>query len=401
MSHDISTVPVLFDLTSLTPLSRRSWLAVAASTLAGCGGGSGGIAGIPGTGGTGVYAQGSIAGFGSVILNGIKFDDTAAVVQVDGVTVSPASLRLGMVASVQGQRGADLTLGVASSIEVWSVAQGPVRQVQAGQFMLAGMTVQTDLNTAFDGVMSTTGLTAGQTVAVWGLQAGTDGQRWTATRVAVVTATPVVCSGMVVASGGLRYLNGVVLTGAVANGLLAGQLVRVLGALSANGSTLAVTSVRGIGGVSADLTGVDAELEGLVTTKLSSTRFLLGNIEVDASTATFVASAATFLQGTVPITVGMRIEAYGTWQGQVLKATSIEIENEESPQVVEIKASISTFTSLANFVLRGQRCDATGAVVSGGLVSSLKAGVTVKVKGTKNGDVLVVTSMAIGTATDD
>jgi Domain of unknown function (DUF5666) len=159
--------------------------------------------------------------------------------------------------------------------------------------------------------------------------------------------------------------------------------------------------VRGIGGVSADLTGVDAELGGLVTTKLSSTRFLLGNIEVDASTATFVASAATFLQGTVPITVGMRLEAYGTWQGQVLKATSIEIENEESPQVVEIKASISTFTSLANFVLRGQRCDATGAVVSGGLVSSLKAGVTVKVKGTKNGDVLVVTSMAIGTATDD
>ena len=79
-------------------ISRRGLLVLAASALGGCGGGgSGGVAGLPGTGGTGIYAQGSISGFGSVIENSVKFDDTLAQVQIDGATATSVDLRLGMV----------------------------------------------------------------------------------------------------------------------------------------------------------------------------------------------------------------------------------------------------------------------------------------------------------------
>lgn len=80
----------------VTALTRRHWLVLAASILPGCGGGSGSVTALlPGTGGTGIYAQGSISGFGSVIVNGIRFDDTAATVQLDGVTRGSADLQIG------------------------------------------------------------------------------------------------------------------------------------------------------------------------------------------------------------------------------------------------------------------------------------------------------------------
>ena len=190
-----------------TAIRRRSVLALAVSGLAGCGGGAAGggfLAGLPGTGGTGLFAQGTIIGFGSVIVNGIRFDDTAASVQIDGLSASAQDLRLGMVADVQGLRGADLTLGVANAIEVWSIAQGLVSQVQSGQFKVAGMLVQADAATVFDGISSVSALANGLRVAVWGLESGTDGSRWTATRVALVTATPMVCTGIVTATGTLN-----------------------------------------------------------------------------------------------------------------------------------------------------------------------------------------------------
>jgi len=162
-------------------LTRRGWLVLTTSALAACGGGGSGggtsTAGLPGTGGTGIYAQGSISGFGSVIVNGIKFDDLQASVQVDGVTATSADLRLGMVASVQGVRGGVATLGTASSIEAWSIARGLVTQGGVvpgglGQFTLAGMTVQTDSATVFDFLGATTPLSPGLRVAVWACSRG-------------------------------------------------------------------------------------------------------------------------------------------------------------------------------------------------------------------------------------
>ena len=211
-------------------LSRRSLLVLTGATLAACGGGDVLIsAGPPGTGGTGVFAQGAISGFGSVIVNGIKFDDTQAGIELDGLSVASTVLRLGMMAVVQGQRGADLMLGTASTIEVWSAAQGPVSQISANTFKLAGMTVQTDSNTVFDGLASVAAMSPGLRVTVWGLQAGSDGQRWTATRVAVASASTVVSTGVISTLDSRNYLNGLRLTGSMTGNLNAGDLVREIG----------------------------------------------------------------------------------------------------------------------------------------------------------------------------
>lgn len=375
-----------------TPLTRRSWLVLAASAVAGCGGGTVSVAGLPGTGGTGLFAQGPISGFGSVILNGIRFDDTAATVQLDGLAGGSSELRLGMVATVQGQRGADATLGTASSIEVWSIAQGLVIQGQAtpgasGQFRVAGMTLLTDPNTVFDGFSATAPVAVGQRVAVWGLQAGADGRSWSATRVAPVAASAVVSSGLVSVEDSQRTLNGLLLTGAPAGTLAQGDLVRVQGTLSANGNSIEVLSVKPLSGSGGALPEGDAEIEGVVTTAPSVSGFSLGTIVVDASKAVYSPANAQLF-------IGARVEVNGTWRSGVLQATSVELQDDQAPQALEISGSVETFNSLSNFTVRGQRCDASGLTSFGhGTAADLKLGAKVKLKGSMAGDVLRVTEL--------
>lgn len=417
---------------SLNP-SRRHWLGLAGATLtrvaftstaigslAACGGGGGGSASLPGTGGTGavaqgptgaastpapgggtstpapggasgVYAQGSISGFGSVVVNGIKFDDSAATVLVNGSSASPTDLRLGMVATIQGTR--NVASGVASSIEVWSVAQGAVSLVQSTQFTVAGMVIATDASTVFEGVMGSANLSTGQKVTVWGLQSGTDGSRWRATRVAVSTASAVVTTGLVTvavtATGTQRALNGIALTGNGVSALVAGQLVRAQGSLSANGSSLQADNLKLFDGTGTSAPTGEAELEGVVTSNLSATRFMLGAVEVDASGVVPAASALAYA-------VGARLEVNGVWQGRVLKATKCQFEDDLGLQEVEIEAKIEQFTSLANFVVRGQRCDGSAVkTIGNGKASDLRVGLKVHVQGTKAGDVVKLTSIEI------
>jgi len=383
-------------------LTRRSWITLTLSALSGCGGGGGdigsGSASLPGTGGTGMYAMGSIQGFGSVILNSIKFDDTQAQILLDGSAIPSAALRLGMVAQVQGVRASSATpatatqpamlaTATASVIEVWSVAQGRISQVNGNQFTLAGMMVQTNSATVLDGLSSISQLAAQLYVTVWGLQAGADGSVWTATRIALNTSatdTGVVSTGLVSVSNELRQLNGLRLTGTVAANVAAGTLVRVVGNLASTGDSLAVTELRTLG-TSSTAQG-EAEIEGVVTALLSAHRFMLGSIEVDTSN----------LSSTLALALSERVEVSGSWQQGVLYATRLEPEDEFILSEVEITALIEVFTSLSNFVVRGHRCDASGITsVGNGTLADLKVGARVKVHGLKAGDVLIVTEIEV------
>ena len=370
-------------------LPRRGFLALAAWSLASCGGGMGGFAGLPGTGGTGISSFGSISGFGSVIVNSIKFDDLQASIRMDGDAATTTDLRIGMVASVQGVRGTTVSLGTANSIEVWSIAQGVVSQVSTGQFNLAGMTLQTSNATVFEGISSAALLMPGMRLSVWGLQASVDARHWTATRVAVSSASTTVSSGLVQVAGSQRTLNGLMLTGSLADSLTAGQLARVQGSLSASGDSLLVARVKLLDAGSTQTQEGEIEVEGLVTALLSATRFKLGSIEVDASAASFEPVA-------LQLAVGMRVEVHGEWQAGVLTATKVEVEDEEELDQVEIEAPITEFTSLSNFVVRSQRCDASGlTTVKNGTLADIKLGAKVHLKGTKAGDLIKVTQLSL------
>lgn len=378
---------------SQQPINRRHCLALLASALSACGGGGINLAALPGTGGTGIVAEGSISGFGSVILNGIKFDDTqasaAGAVLVDGASVTSAELRLGMVAAVRGERSlAAPTTGTATSIEVWSVARGTVSDLSdlsvsklAGTFNVAEMKIRTTANTVLEGINASTPWASGMSVVVWGLQATADASTWTATRVARVAASPDwVLSGMVKLEDDGVYLNDLLLTGAALTGLQQGTLVRVQGRFT-DSDEMAVSSVKVLAATSyAPSTGSELTLEGYVSTALVNGRFGLGQWVVDASA----------LSSTAQIVVGAEVSVTGTYQNGVLQARALDVEDEQVSKLVEIEARIESFTSVANFVLRGQRCDATGASMKSGVAQRLAVGVKVKVQGTRAGDVLLV-----------
>jgi len=97
----------------------------------------------------------------------------------------------------------------------------------------------------------------------------------------------VVSSGFISVAGAQRSLNGLLLTGSAAGALAAGQLVRVQGDLAAGGGSIYVQSVKLLGpGAGLPLQG-EAEIEGLVTAVLSTSRFTLGSFDVDTSGASF------------------------------------------------------------------------------------------------------------------
>jgi Domain of unknown function (DUF5666) len=423
---------------------RNAVCTVAACALLACGGGGLNTASsLPGTGGTGtspvlppeappvvtppvvtppvvvppttataaihVTSLGPVAGFGSVIVNGIRFDDTSATVQIDGANASPSDLRLGMVTSILGSKStatvtttaAVLALGKADTIDVWSIAQGTVNSlVLPNTFTVAGMTMVTDAGTVLQGAMSSANLNTSSVVKVWGQPMTADFRQWAVTRLEVLAnAADTVSTGIVSIRWSVPYLNGLVLAGNTST-LKDGQQVRAVGSLnkSATGGTLTFSKITVLAepGVNTTATGY-AELQGIVTSVLGTstatppkvTRLTLGANFIDISNASLYPLGATIRQG-------IRIEVEGTWNAGVLIATKVEVKTEQQSQEVEIAAAIEQFTSVADFVVRGQRCDASELTrVGNGRLSDLKLGTKVRLHGRKNGDVVRVTELEI------
>lgn len=142
-----------------------------AATLVACGGG-GDVAGV-GTGGTGSLAVGSISGFGSIIVNGVRYDDSASsVFDDDGNRSSSDALKLGMVVEVRGTLNDDGLGGTASSIVYASELKGPVTAVDpvAGTVTVFGLVVRVNAATVFEDVANgLAGLAVGNVVEVYAL----------------------------------------------------------------------------------------------------------------------------------------------------------------------------------------------------------------------------------------
>jgi Domain of unknown function (DUF5666) len=381
---------------------RIAMLCIAAGALVACGGGTN-VASMPGTGGTGITATGPIAGFGSVIVNNTRFDDMNARVQIDGDTLWPSNLRLGMVANVTGLKSYSkvtatsivTAVGTANQIEVWSIAQGNVASiVLPNKFTVAGMLMVTDAGTVLDGIMSVNDLTTQSVVKVWGQPMTTDFSQWAVTRLQLLSnAADTVSTGKIVINGTTPTLQGLVLENSPVN-LRDGMLVRAVGSLrsSLTGNTLTVSRISAL----PRATSGYAEIQGVVTSVVTDTtvpakvvRLTIGTIEVDMRTATLSPANATIVQGS-------RMEVEGTWNAGVLVATSAEIKSSTQIREVEIEGKIEQFTSVSNFTVRGQRCDASGLTkVGGGNLSNLAVGKLVDLSGIKNGDVVKVTELEI------
>ena len=147
---------------SIAHCSRRNALLVlagVASELTGCGGGGGGVAGLS-TGGTGSFSSGTITGLGSIIVNGVRYDNdgVGVVSNEDGSSVS-TPLSLGMVVTVEGSDVTPSTApdGIptsrASRIRMGSEWIGPIAGLDTvtSTFALLGNGVDVLSTTLFGG----------------------------------------------------------------------------------------------------------------------------------------------------------------------------------------------------------------------------------------------------------
>ena len=332
---------------------RALWLAL---IVAGCGGGvdSGGTGTTPAS-----YANGPITGFGSVIVNGVRFDDSNAVVTDDGDGSSRDKLRLGMTTEIRGSAiTADATgtlVSAASSIVFGSDILGRVDSIDlaAKRLVVLGQGVDVNAATVFDDESLSGGLptvAVGDVVEVYALFNAATG-RYTATRIERKGAVAAYrLRGLVsnldagkafnIGSERISYDG---FTGAPVT-LADGNLLRV---------RLQTTQVAGVWLVAGLKDGApkprdrdDVRLEGRISSFTSPTLFSVNGVAVNASAIGPLAGLA----------LGVRVEVEGTSSEGVLLASKLKIktEDEAGNQEFELRGQI-TSVDAANlrFVLRG------------------------------------------------
>lgn len=140
--------------------------------LSACGGGTDGTGGSPPTpAGIATTASGVMTK-GSVIINGIRFDDTAATV-TDDRGRNAATLANGMVVKLRG-RSDDNGNGTAERVDVENELRAAITSINAAaspqSFVAAGLTVLVDSQTVYANVANFAALTVGLRVEVHGLR---------------------------------------------------------------------------------------------------------------------------------------------------------------------------------------------------------------------------------------
>ncbi|MCH9692947.1 MAG: hypothetical protein K0U72_00390 [Gammaproteobacteria bacterium] len=130
---------------------------VACTMIVSCSGGSDTVpapvappptGGISGNG----IAIGPISNFGSIIVNGVRYETNAATFMVNDVAANQADLSVGQVVTVVGTIDSNGTTGNANTVTFDDVVKGPVDSIDtvASQLIVLGQTVRVSPDTSFD-----------------------------------------------------------------------------------------------------------------------------------------------------------------------------------------------------------------------------------------------------------
>ena len=392
-------------------ITRREGLMLtvlgSAMLLAGCGGGGGGTTSADGTAGVaGSSASGAITGFGSIIVGGVRFDDSAASVQDDdGASLNSGDLKLGMVVRIKcGKKTNDgsSVRAKADSIEVHSELQGPVESKAADSksIVVLGQTVNISATTFFEDGLSLATLAVGAVVEVHGFVDPAN-NTLTATRIEnkpkakafklqgsisalnTATATKTFQIGSLV----IAYTDLVVTPGLT---LANGSVVRVRLAVTPLTGTRTALKVQKFEIEKEDRN--EAEVEGIITAFTSTSLFSVNGLPVDASTAFFEGDRAG-------IKIGARVEVEGSVVNGVLVARKVELEDGEDAAKFELHGTLSLLdTTAKTFVLRGMTVnyDAATTFSVGVTAAALANGLNIEVKGKRSAsNVIVATRISL------
>lgn len=304
---------------------------VAVSLLAACGGGGGDDSPVSAT----QTVIGTISSFGSVIVNGIRFDDSSSSISMDDAAATRDQLRVGMVVQVRGRIHANST-GLANSIQYNDCVQGPItamNQVENTVTML-GQTVRVDYDTVFDGVT-------------------------------------------------LRDMNSFAI----------GDQVEVSCLPDPANNQLRATRMERQGvfqnGVS--------ELE--VTGVVSNLNPLAGTFMIDALTVNFAGIAAGNLPAGLDNGMTVEASGYnfatGILTADRLRDRDRDRIRYPDDDGLEVEGYVSDFVSISNFMVNGQVVNAANAVIKNGTPADIRDGLRVEVEGTMTSGVLVASVVII------
>lgn len=388
------------------PLAWWHWATVAGlATLAACGGGSAdSISGAASGASATAFTSGAITGFGSIIVNGVRFDDSSAtVVDEDGHALDTSRLALGATVSIESG-AVDHAAGraKANAIHLGGEIVGPVSAVDlsASQFTLIGQTIEVNSSTVYDTSLSG-GLSAMSTGAVLAVHAQLDATRavYVASRVEVRTdATAYRLGGTIsgLDTTAQQFQLGAALISYAGlspapTGLANGLAVRVKVQTTPVGGAWVATALKGAGISLPD--HADAGVHGLITAWTSATQFSVNGVAVDAS-------SATFPQGQTGVVLGARVEVVGTVVNGVLVATSVSVDTgtvHDHGLDHELHGTLSALDATAKtFVLRGLVVSYAGVTTWTGLTEgTLSNGLRVEVQGNLAADGTTVAATRI------
>ena len=337
-----------YKITSLI-IGLTAFLLIAVA--AGCGGGSGSSSTNTSGASTG-SSTGTVTAFGSVYVNGVKYDTSGVQVRVNGEAGTQADLRVGDVVTVIGTSNG--TTGSATNIEYWADVEGPISAISSpGSVTVLGQSVVVNGQTVFDNLPAGfSDLSIGNVIEVSGFRNGSGAI--VASRIerkslvfnptAVVEVKGIVSNLNMTAStftiGGL-IVNYSHATAPV--GLVNGVTVEVKGSvLTATGSLNAtlIEIEESVAQSVANSGGSRAELEGYITDYISVSNFKVGGQQINAFGAMFENGSASNLAN------GVKVELEGTLIGNTLNANKVGVEEAEgSSSEVELEGPVQAITA--------------------------------------------------------
>ena len=382
----------------LNQLDRRVATLLAAAfllLLAACGGvDSGGTGNGYSTQAT--YSSGPITGFGSIVINGVHYDEsTAAIMDDEGFTHSRDDLRLGMLAEVVASTvvtTGTVPTATADTVRYGSQIIGLVDSTDTpnSKLVVLGQSVRVTATTVFDlgwaGGLAT--LPPGALVEVYA-QFDANAQAYVATRIerkAVASAyklrgvvAALSTTAHTITIGGATISYAAVAPTDPATVLAPGATVRV---------TLSPTRIANVWQAVSLTTGVTrpadrdvAKVDGRITAFTSTSDFALNGIPVDAS-------SASFPTGTTGIVLGARVEAEGSIRNGVLIATKVKLETDDESGGFELEGLIGAPNATSmTFLVRGVTVVYSATTrFDSSTAADIVAGRRVSVKGTISTD---------------
>lgn len=384
-------------------------LAIAATLLVtGCGGGEVAtlLAGV-GSGGTGapVRIVGTLTGFGSLIVDGMRRDEAMAAYMSEedqGPAMAMASTGMMLGHSV------DLGLDTNDSITTVLVSPelvGTVSAVGADGITLLGTNVTINRDTAagpvtvLAGYAAPTAIQVGDRVAVYGLLK-TDSQGATYVQATLIVQKPLgsgirltgyvsqynATAGTLVVGNQTVKIGSATLTPA-GTALANGQLITIWSTTPPTGNSITASTIR----IKAPAgSGEILALSGAISAYASAANFKVRNVIIDATNATLSPSGAVLADNKYVLVVGR----YDATSGK-LTATAVTIYAPSAPASVELHGTVMNFVSPSSFTVRGVVVDAGNATITGGTSAQVTNGVFVEVFGAVVNNVVKATTLRI------